>query len=79
MNPVMRDIKALAECNGDTKSIENAKSIFVPRAVRHHSTLVKLARQCGKGDPFYKLLMNDANNVRLAFSQFNKRRKALGK
>jgi len=78
MNPIERDIKALVECNSDRKSFANAKAIYIPRAIRHHSAIVRTARSLGKNDPFYKVFMNDANNVRLAVSNFNKRRKSLG-
>ena len=76
MSPVERDIQMLMDCNTDTKSMENARAIVLPRAAMHHSELIKLGRQCGPAHALYEGIMTDAARVRLSVSGFIRRYRA---
>ena len=76
MSPVERDIQMLMDCNTDTKSMENARTIVLPRAAKHHSEMIKLARQCGPNHDLYEGMVTDAARVRLTVSRFIRRYRA---
>ena len=76
MSPVERDIQILMECNTDIESLENARTIVLPRAKKHHSEMIKLARQCGPNHDLYEGMVTDAARVRLTVSRFIRRYRA---
>ena len=76
MNPVERDIKILEECSDDRKSMRIARKIVLPRAKKHHSGLIGLARHCGATHDLYEGIMTDAARVRLTVSRFIRRYRA---
>ena len=76
MNPVERDIKILEECSDDRKSMRIARKIVLPRAKKHHSGLIGLARHCGATHDLYEGIRTDAARVRLTVSRFIRRYRA---
>jgi len=77
MNPVERDVRMLLECNDDVKSMENARTIVLPRAARHHGRIMKTAKRLGRTYAIYQDLLSDASQLRYAVRLFVQRYRAL--